>query len=50
MLTITVSKEINGKIENVSTPALDENSVTVTELNSEVQCAINKLLDIESSQ
>ena len=47
MLTITVTKEINGKNVKVSTKAFDEDTFKLSELNSEIQEAIGKLLDKE---
>lgn len=48
MLTVTVSKEINGKTVKVSTEALNEDSTTISEFNSEVQKVIGRLFDKES--
>lgn len=47
MLTITVTKEINGKNVKVSTKPFDEDTFKLSELNSELQEAIGKLLDKE---
>lgn len=48
MLTITVAKEINGKTVKVSTKAIDEDTAKMSELESELQKAISKLLDKET--
>lgn len=47
MLTITVTKEINGKNVKVSSKPFDEDSTKLSELNSELQELIGKLLDKE---
>jgi len=49
MLTITVAKEINGKTVKVSTEALDEDNVKLSELNSELHRVIGELLDRETA-
>lgn len=47
MLTITVTKEINGKNVKVSTKPFDEDTTKLSELNSDLQEVIGKLLDKE---
>ena len=47
MITITVTKNINGKNVNIKTEPIDEDSATVSKLNEAVQDAISRLLDKE---
>lgn len=47
MITITVSKTINGKNVSIDTNPIDEDSASVAELNDAVQDAIARLLDKE---
>ncbi len=48
MLTITVAKEINGKTVKLETKKIDEDTVTLSEFNSELHAVIGALLDKES--
>lgn len=48
MLSITITKEINGKNEKFAT-RIDEDTAPMSELNEEIQILIGALLDKESA-
>jgi len=48
MLTVVVKKEIDGKEVTLGTK-IDENTVSITEFNRELQTIIGTLLDKESA-